>query len=352
MEFITFFVGSYTQNLTPEIMGFGDGISTVQLNNETGELKILHITSTVNPSYLTLSDDNIFLYCNTEVAKEDVPKVQAYKINKDFSLEFLNERPIAGGYPCHIENFNKSILVSCYETGNIIQFPIDAFGKVMPSAKNHQHYGSSINKNRQEGPHAHQIAVNPVNKQLYACDLGIDIIKAYFFDEAEFVADGKNDIPVTKGGGPRHLVFNNSGTLAYVINELSGNISILKKIDDKFVQISELSSLPLSYTNVPSASAIRIHPNQQFLYAANRTLDAITIFRIHGEALEVIDYHYTKGKEIREFNITPNGKWLIACHQNSHDTIVYLIKPDGKLTENYRTTEIKTPVCIKFLNNN
>jgi len=348
MAYFTLFMGSYTQQLSPDLLGIGDGIYTVQLNDETGELKVLHTMNTINPSYLAISNDNRFLYCHTEVSIGDEPKVQAYKIKDDFSLELLNEQPIAGGYPCHIAKFDDNILVACYETGNILQFPLDQNGKLMKCAKNHQHVGSSINKKRQEGPHAHQVVVHPNRKEIYACDLGLDIIKAYGFQDKEYIANTSHDIVVAKGGGPRHMVFNENGTLGYVLNELSGAVSILKKRDGSFKQIDSSDSLPHTYKGMPSSSAIRIHPNNGFLYAANRTLDAITIFEIKGEKLEVIDCQFTEGNELREFNITPDGKWLIACHQNSHDTVVYQIKSDGKLTKKYRTKNIKTPVCIAF----
>ncbi len=61
MTFSTFFIGSYTQILTPDIIGVGDGIYTVQLNDTTGELSVLHTIKTVNPSYLVLSDDHFIL---------------------------------------------------------------------------------------------------------------------------------------------------------------------------------------------------------------------------------------------------------------------------------------------------
>ena len=348
MALFSFFVGSYTQMLIPEIVGKGSGISTVELNDETGELRILHTLKTVNPSYLVISEDRKFLYCNTEVDAALNPKVQAYKIKEDFSLEFFNEQPIPGGYPCHIAKFKNNILVACYQTGNIVQYPLDDFNNLNPYAKNHQHLGSSINQERQEGPHAHQVIVHPNRNQVFACDLGIDTIKAYQFENAELLATKEQDISVTEGGGPRHMVFNKNGNLAYVLNELSGKVSVLKCIDNEFEQVSIYSSIPPSFKGVPSGSAIRIHPNETFLYTANRTLDAITVFKINNEKLGVVAYEYTKGRELREFNITPDGKWLIACHQDSHDTVVYQIKTDGKLIEKFRTKEIRTPVCVVF----
>ena len=349
MAFLTFFIGSYTQLLSLEIVDFGDGISTVQLNEETGELSVLHTIKTINPSYLAISADNKFLYCNTELIEEMNPTAQAYRIKDDYSLQFLNEQPISGGCPCHIEVLNNKVFVACYISGNVLEYPIDESGKLLECVRSHQHKGTSINLERQEAAHAHQVAIHPNKEDIYVCDLGIDTIKAYAVQGTELISNRLKDIEVVKGGGPRHLVFNIDGSLGYVINELTSAVSVLKNKGIKFEQIGSYDSLPESYRDIPSASAIRIHPNGKFLYVANRKFDAITIFKIEGDSLELVDYKPTNAVEIREFNISPSGKWLIACHQNSNDTIVYSIKGDGKLTEVYRTKEIKTPVCVAFL---
>lgn len=345
---LTFFIGSYTEYPIPGFGGIGHGIYTVQLNTDTGELIKVHTEKARNPSYLAISDDNQFLYCNTELDESENPKVRAYKINTDFSLKFINEQSISGGYPCHLITHGNSILVACYATGNIIQFPLDASGILMEAQKEYYHKGSSINKSRQEAPHAHQIATHPNKKDIYVCDLGIDRIKAYHFQCTELVPNEKMDCEVSKGGGPRHLTFDQEGRFAYVINELTGTISVLHNKKNRFEEIKTYSTLPANFKEVPSASAIRIHPNGKYLYAANRTLKAITIFRIVENTLQTIDYKYTKGEELREFNITPDGNWLIACHQNSHDTVVYKIQEDGRLVETYRTNEMLSPVCIVF----
>ena len=343
------FIGSYTEYPIPSFGGIGHGIYTVQLNTENGELSTLNTEWARNPSYLTISHDNRFLYCNTELDENENPKVRAYKINKDFSLDFLNEMPISGGYPCHINIYKKNVLVACYATGNVLQFPIEVSGKLMSSKKIYCHNGSSINKARQEGPHAHQVAVHPNKKDIYVSDLGIDTLKAYDFQGTEMVPADRKDVAVSKGGGPRHLVFNREGNLAYVVNELTGSISVLHHQGDKFVEINTYSSLPSNFSGQISASAIRIHPNGKFLYAANRKLEAISIFEIEKATLRILDYQYTGGEELREFNITPCGKWLIACHQNSHDTVVFKIENDGTLFEKYRTKEFLSPSCVAFM---
>lgn len=351
MDILNFFIGSYTMFLTPDFGGTGHGIYTVQLNTQTGELSILNTEMSLNPSYLTVGDDNKFLYCNTEVGIDDNPMVKAYRIKEDFSLEFLNEQPISGGYPCHIITFKNNILVVSYATGNMQQFPLDASKKLMNSEKNYFHKGTSINKERQEGPHAHQVAIHPNKKDIYVCDLGIDTIKAYRFHKSELIPNEEKDISITKGGGPRHMVFNKDGKLAYVLNELSGAVSVLQNKGHVFKELNTYDALPSEYKGEPSGSAIRIHPNGEFLYAANRKLEAIAIFNIKEDKLALLDFQYTQGNELREFNMSPDGKWLIACHQNSHDTVVYQIQHDGKLVETYRTKEILSPVCVVFPKN-
>lgn len=345
---LTFFMGSYTEYIVPGFGGIGHGIYTVQLNPDTGKLFVLNTEKARNPSYLAIGDDTKFLYCVTELDVSEDPKIRAYGINTDFSLEFLNEQSISGGYPCHLVIHKNNILVACYATGNVIQFPLDASGKLMEAKKLYSHKGSSINKERQESPHAHQVAVHPNKKDIYVCDLGIDRIKAYHLEGTELAPNETKDCEVSKGGGPRHMVFNAEGSLAYALNELTGHVSVLQNREGSFEEIKTYSTLPKDYQGVPSASAIRLHPNGKYLYAANRQLDALTILGIANDELQLIDYQYTKGKEIREFNITPDGKCLIACHQNSHDTVVYKIQQDGKLLETYRTQEVLSPVCVVF----
>ena len=349
MVLTTFFIGSYTQFLTPEILGAGHGIYTVQLKQETGEISILHIQRTTNPSYLAVSSDNKYLYCNTEVMEEKHPVVQAYRIMDDFSLKFLNEQLIPGGYPCHIEVLDNMVFVACYASGNVLEYPLDETGRLLNYKRDYRHRGSSINLKRQEAAHAHQVAIHPNQKDIYVCDLGIDTIKAYEIRRGEICPIEPKDIEVDKGGGPRHLVFNKEGSLGYVINELSGMVSVIKNTGDKFEQIGSYSTLPNTYRDIPSASAIRIHPNGSYLYVANRNFDAVTIFKISGDFLELLDYQQTNGEELREFNISPDGNWLIACHQNSNDTIVYKVKSDGKLMQVYKTKAMKSPVCVTFL---
>ena len=120
---LTFFIGSYTEFIEPSFGGTGHGIYTVQLDTDTGKIHTLHAKTARNPSYLALSADNRFLYSTSELDKNDNPKVSAYAIKEDFSLEYLNEKSVPGGFPCHLIAHGDHLLVACYQTGNVLQYP-------------------------------------------------------------------------------------------------------------------------------------------------------------------------------------------------------------------------------------
>ncbi|WP_139059121.1 lactonase family protein [Polaribacter reichenbachii] len=342
------FIGGYTEMLTPTFGGHSEGIYTLSFNENTGALSLLHITKTRNPGYLVISDCKQFLYTFTEVVREKNPVVKAYRIESNFSLTYLNELAIEGSLPCHISYKNNAVFLACYGSGSVSRFLVDVNGRLLKETHHFTHKGSSVNKERQEMAHAHQVLFHPKKKELYVADLGIDAIKTYNIDNG-FLSIKEKDIITKKGFGPRHIVFSENGKLGYCIGELTGEIAILKEEKEKYIPIKYVQSLPKHFSETPSASALRIHPNQQFLYAANRTLDAITIFSILVDDLVLLDYQFTNGKTLREFHILPSGKWLIACLQDSDETVVYQIKNDGTLIEKNRTTLVKSGVCIAFL---
>ena len=173
---------------------------------------------------------------------------------------------------------------------------VGRFRKVDVLQKIYYHNGSSINKARQERPHAHQVVVHPNKKDIYISDLGIDTLKAYDFQGTEIIPSDRKDVAVSKGGGPRHLVFNREGNLAYVLNELTGSISVLLHHGYKFVKIDTYSSLPSNFSGQP-CTAIRIHPNGKFLYAANRKLEAISIFEIEEARLTIWIFNNIPGQK-------------------------------------------------------
>ncbi|TYA92161.1 lactonase family protein [Seonamhaeicola marinus] len=345
------YTGSYTTEVLPGLEGFGKGISTFNLNEDTGELTLLHMEENVNTAYLVISKDQQYLYSFQEVMPEKNPHVLAYKINEDKSLTLINKQPILGGLPCHINliNDDKTLLVACYWTGNVHVYQLNDNGSVNPHSQILQHKGSSVNKDRQEAAHMHMVYEH--NHQIFVPDLGLDKVVVYDIEEGSKLKEAYR-INTPLGGGPRHLVIHPKGMYGFLMNELTGDVSTLKLKDDKFEVIDNVNSLPSNYKDTPSSSAIKLSKDGRFLYCSNRGCETVTIFEFKEEtgALNIINYQETSGKTPRDFNLSPCGRWLLVANQDSFSIETFKVDTvTGMLNNVYSNKEIRSVSCIQFL---
>ncbi|HET6426721.1 MAG TPA: lactonase family protein, partial [Planctomycetaceae bacterium] len=190
------------------------GIYTATFDSDTGKLSEPRLAAEmVNPSFVAIHPNKKFLYAVGEIADFEGKKtggVSAYAIdNASGKLTLLNQQSSEGTGPCHVvvDKTGKTVLVANYGGGSCASLPIGADGKLTKAASAIQHTGSSVNKSRQEAPHAHSINLDPANRFAYCADLGLDKILIYKFDAATSTLT-PNDPPagvVAPGGGPRHF---------------------------------------------------------------------------------------------------------------------------------------------------
>jgi 6-phosphogluconolactonase len=350
------YAGSYTEIIASDFGGHGEGIYCFEFDNESGKLQLKHTQPATNPSYLSIPSTK-YLYTHTEVLEAKKPHVQAYKINKnECSLQLISEQEIPGGCPCHI-NFsrkNNCILVACYETGNTIIYPIAQDGKLLPYTKVLQHEGSSINTLRQERAHAHAVEVDEILNNILITDLGIDKVMVYQMDmnNGTFVAKLKQAILLPPGSGPRHIAVHVQTEYAYVLNELTGTITMLRYCNGHLEPLSTYSTLPKEFKGIPSAAAIRVSADGKFIYTSERSDDCISVLRFdnNNETLEIIGRHKTLGKTPRDIILDPTGNWLLAANQDSDSIAIFKVdKNNGMINPVHLVENIKSPVCLAWL---
>src|SRR5262249_9316833 len=143
----------------------------------------------VNPSFLAIHSNRRFLYAVGEVdnfeGKKKVGGVSAFAIDPATGkLTLLNQRPSGGGRPWHVvvDKQGKNVLGANYGGGSVAALPVGRDGKLSPASSVIQHEGKSVDKARQEGPHAHSINLDPANRFAFAADLGLDKVLVYRFD--------------------------------------------------------------------------------------------------------------------------------------------------------------------------
>lgn len=348
---LTMLVGTYTS-------GNSRGIYTYRFNEETGEATPLDSAEVANPSYLTVSEDNKFVYSVNEASK-DQAAVSAFAFDKDKgTLQLLNTQKTMGADPCYLITNGKNVITANYSGGSITVFPIVKDGSLLPAADVMEFKGNGPVKDRQEQAHLHCVRITPDGKYLLADDLGTDQIYKFTINpdaNAEnkevFLSKGTpHSFKVASGSGPRHLIFSNDGKFAYLINEISGTVIVFQYTDG---MLNEIQTIAADTVGAQGSGDIHISPDGKFLYASNRLkADGIAIFKINpaNGTLAKVGYQLT-GVHPRNFIITPNGKYLlVACRDNNAIETYQRDASTGMLSNIKKDITVDKPVCLKFAN--
>jgi 6-phosphogluconolactonase len=355
------YVGTYTNKTTSK------GIYAYLFDPGTGKLSSLGLAAeSEDPSFLAVHPGGKYLYAVNETDHFGGQKsgaLSAFSIDvKTAKLTLLNQVATQGAGPCHVslDRTGKFVFVANYDGGSIAAFPIREDGGVAPASTFVQHSGSSVDKARQEGPHAHWIGGSPDNRFALVADLGLDEILVYQFNSAKgaLTPDNPPFAKLNPGSGPRHLAFHPNGKFAYVLTEMensvtaftykasSGSLSPLQTV-------SALSTLRKDYKGPKEAAEIAVHAGGKFLYASNRAgIDTISAFSIDPTkgTLQLKNEYPTMGKTPRNFAIDPTGKFLLTANQESNDIVTFRIDAiTGALSPTSDIVEAPAPVCIVFL---
>lgn len=318
---------------------------------------------TESPSFLAVHPNQRFLYAVNEVSRyqgRDAGSVSAFSIDRGTgTLTLLNRVSSRGGGPCHVslDASGKWVFVANYGGGSVAAFPVQDDGRLGDASAFFQHSGSSVNKERQSGPHGHAVTVSPDNRFVLAADLGLDKVLTYRIDpRAGGLAPADPPFSaIAPGSGPRHLAFRPDGKFAYVLSEMLSRVVAMRYDATRgtLTELQTLSTLPEGFAGDNSGAEIAVHPGGRFLYASNRGHDSIAAFRIDAGkgTLTALDRVSTQGKTPRNFAIDPSGRLLIAANQNSSTIVVFRIdQATGGLTPAGTTLQVPFPVSVVFVN--
>lgn len=344
-----FYIGSYTNEMSPAPKALGQGITCLDFNPKNGKVALLHFTVLRNPSYLKISNDYNYLYAVEELPESQNPQVFCFRVGVKGKLSLVNTQACRGDYPCHLTIAQNQLIVANYGSGNALSFPLLRDGGLGPCHQLIQHKGNGPDKIRQQGPHVHM--VYPFgDDHIYLIDLGLDTAKAYQINRKS-----KNWQPVSalnlkieSGAGARHMVMSLSGIFAFVLSEMSSEVFVFEKQKDNFWRLQKVSFLPKNYNEEHGGAAIRLHPNGRFLYTSNRGSNTLCIFKWDEtlKTLSLLGYQSTAGKMPRDFNIDPTGNWLLVANQDSNTLVVFKINQESGLLSKNSYCSVQTPVSI------
>ncbi|MCL2016479.1 MAG: lactonase family protein [Defluviitaleaceae bacterium] len=321
--------------------GYGEEIYFCE---QTDDVKILEKYPAPGATYLRQFGS--FLYA----VNEPSGKITAFKINKDFSLSFINVATTGGESPCHLSlnNDGSLVYVAHYMSGTTAILAVQPSGTIGEISQIIDHTTiaapSRIYPKRQETAHAHY--AEHIDGNIWVCDLGLDMV-IVLNPEGQALAQYK----APAGSGPRHLAFHPTLPIAYLLCEM-GNLLVPLNTDYLSARGKPFSTLPNSPTATPTDSAaVRISPKGQFVLVSNRgdSSDTIAVFSLNkdGGVHKLENTVPTHGKCPRDFVFSPqNSQILVACQNSNKITIFDWDENTGSLSYTGGFLEVDKPTCV------
>lgn len=343
---IPMFVGTYTNKGS-------QGIYFYRFDLRSGEATLYSNTASEDPSFLARSADGKTLYAVNEKS-DSTAGLSAYSFNDD-ALSFLNVLPAGGSYPCHVSVAKRYpiAVVSNYGGGSLAVFSVEENGALGERVQLIQQNGSGPDSTRQESSHVHSAFFTPDEKFVYVQNLGTDKVTIYRVEKSDssfsLVEDGVISTPA--GGGPRHVTFDHKTKNLYVLLEMGGMVAHYKKDKQTWILVDTVSINEEDFDGKNGSAEIKLSPDGNFLYASNRgDANSIAQFSVDNDgALHQEHVYSTGGQGPRNFNITPDGRYILVANQNSDNIVVFQRDIEtGVLTDIEKNIEIASPACIVF----
>ena len=333
------FVGTYTD-------GGSHGVYSYRFNQETGKAEVQDSLEIRNPSYLTVSREGGLLYVVSETSDEKA-SLNVVKFNNNGSMRLMDVTPTDGADPCYVATNGAIALTANYSGGSMSVFQLNQGGTSAELSAKFPGTTGGPDLNRQNAPHVHCACFTPDGKYVLATDFSADRILS-FRVEGQNVIDNGVAAVVSADSGPRHLTFSNDGRFAYLMSDLSGNVTVFRYKEGRLERLQEIVS---DSVGARGGADIHLSPDGRFLYSSNRLKDeGIAIFAVDSQTglLTRVGYQPTAAHP-RHFNITPNGRFLLCCCRDSNKIQVFRRdNKTGLLTDTHQDILLSKPVCVQF----
>ncbi|MEO8807339.1 MAG: beta-propeller fold lactonase family protein [Burkholderiaceae bacterium] len=302
-------------------------------NAESADVSVLHLDDTsgaltpvqrvdaggvVMP--LALSPDARFLYASRRSAPFAVLSFAIDPASGELSL--LGEAPLPQSMAyIATDRSGRHLLSASYGANVVAVNAIDGDGlaraltQVMPTGLN-----------------AHAICTDPSNRFAFVTNLGAGVVMQLCFDASsgQLVPNVPPSIAVRAGAGPRHLAWHPAGHVLYLLNELDASIDVFAFEPQRgtLAHLQTVASMPAGFEGKPWAADLHLTPDGRFLYSSDRRSHTLAGFTVEASTglLSPLGHTLTLA-EPRGFNITLDGRWLIAAGQAAHRVGVYRIDP-------------------------
>ena len=286
--------------------GYGPALGLVDLG-PGGFGPPAEVAAAEAPSFVVVSADGRFGYAALETAGE----VGAWAVVADGPWRALGRQSTGGEAPCHLalSPDGRWLATANYTSGSVSIHPVATDGSLGARTDLVQHGGTpGPQGDRQDGPHAHQVVFT--GDGLLVCDLGLDAVIGYRFDDGRLTEVARSAMP--PGSGPRHLALD--GPVAYVVGELGSTVTVC---DVTRLELTPRESLSLRAEDAEGENTgAEVVVTRDQVLASNRGDDTVAVFEKVGESLRLKEIVPCGGSWPRWIGLVDGS--LLVANERSH----------------------------------
>ncbi|GAB4097844.1 lactonase family protein [Sinomonas halotolerans] len=278
--------------------------------------------------------------------------------------------PVSSCYLSLTEDGTR-LLSASYHEGLALGYPVPAEDQETPGSAATAGLGGLTEY--RSGRNTHSALPSPDGRFAYTASLGDDRISWFALDAAAPGSSAHDAgtvapsgyVACEPGSGPRHIVFDRTGRHAFVLHELSGDVTVYERDAetgalDLVWTASAVEGLELLPGLVRSPATedpgqgvvwcadLRLTPDGRFLFTTERSTSTVAALLVHEHGkLEFLRHTMTEAQP-RGMAIDPTGQFLLVAGERSNHVTSYRIDPeDGTLEDVSRVETADGPLWIE-----
>jgi 6-phosphogluconolactonase len=122
------------------------------------------------------------------------------------------------------------------------------------------------------------------------------------------------------GTGPRHGVFDSAHRRLFLVSERSNEL-FCWRVDGVDFTLEQTCTV----ADGGASAAIRLSPDERFLYLSTREKNLLTVFALEGTRARRLQQVSCGGRHPRDFDLTPDGRWLVCLNRDSGEIVSFAV---------------------------
>ncbi len=167
------------------------------------------------------------------------------------------------------------------------------------------------------------------------------------FSAEDYAARGAIAFP--SGSGPRHGVFDHAHQNLYVAAQKDNAVYRYSVHGDSFELMQRVPLLDAPGSDCDETAAIRLSPDERFLYVSVRGANLIVVLACTADGLRVIQRISCGGDHPRDIALSPDGRFVLSANRYSGDLTCFLRDPaTGRIGGQCSKVSVPEGVSIVF----